>query len=201
MFNLPHSRGRNGMKRTAFKKPTKHQCARKGCKAKIELNENFCSDECRGIAYGQAMDAVKKREKRLFHEFKQKVNEKHMTLGKWIKLAQPIFNEYIRLRDKDLPCISCGTTSNVKYDAGHYFNRKSYGSLRFDEDNVHKQCSQNCNDNLGGNLINYRIGLIERIGEKRVDELEARRNVKVKYSIPDIKELIELYKSKIKELK
>ena len=188
------------MKRTAFKRPTKHKCKAKGCKVKIDMNLNFCSDECRILAFGQAMDAVKKREKRLFQEFKTKVNEKSMTLSKWIKLAQPVFNEYIRLRDKELPCISCGTTKPVKYDAGHFYNRKAFPNLRFDEDNVWKQCSKNCNVELGGNLLEYRASLILRIGQERFEALEARKHIERKYSIPEIKELIQLYKSKIKQL-
>jgi hypothetical protein len=38
---------------------------------------------------------------------------------KWLKIkAQKLFNQYIRLRDKDLPCISCGTTNDIQYHAG-----------------------------------------------------------------------------------
>ena len=104
------------------------------------------------------------------------------------------------MRDKDLPCISCGTESNVKYDAGHYFPT-TYGFLRFNEDNVHKQCSNNCNLHKSGNFHEYTPRLIERIGKERVDRLHADRHKSLKISVPEIKEKIKEYRAKIKALK
>jgi hypothetical protein len=92
-------------------------------------------------------------------------------LSHFVAKAQAAFNAYIRARDAGLPCISCGTLKAVQWHAGHYLTTAARPELRFDGDNVHRQCSQ-CNDHLSGNLLQYRVGLIERIGLARVEALE-----------------------------
>lgn len=92
-------------------------------------------------------------------------------LGYWMKQAQHAFNAWIRARDAHLPCISCGRKHEGAYDAGHYLTVGARPELRFDEQNVHRQCVP-CNQHLHGNLILYRVGLIARIGQAAVDRLE-----------------------------
>ena len=91
-----------------------------------------------------------------------------MTLPKLIAKAQKVFNEWIRERDKDKGCISCGASID---HAGHYFSAGHYSALRFNEMNVNGQCLR-CNNFLHGNLINYRKGLVKKYGEERVLMLE-----------------------------
>ena len=76
------------------------------------------------------------------------------------------------MRDAKLPCISCGAIDANKWDAGHYISVGANRTLRFNELNIHKQCSFNCNVNLSGNLINYRKGLLKKIGEEKLAWLE-----------------------------
>jgi hypothetical protein len=111
-----------------------------------------------------------------------------------------VFNTFIRERDKELPCISCGTTNNIQYHAGHYFSVGSYPALRFNEDNVHKQCVQ-CNNFLHGNLVEYDRALKVKLGLTKYADLYALKNSILKLSHLEIKELINVYKLKIKELK
>ncbi|WP_202116081.1 recombination protein NinG, partial [Glaesserella parasuis] len=110
-----------------------------------------------------------------------------------------VFNEYIRLRDKDEPCISCQRFHQGQYHAGHYRTVKAMPELRFNEDNVHKQCSA-CNNHLSGNITEYRINLVRKIGAERVEALESY-HPPVKWSAEDCKEIIKTYRAKIKELK
>jgi hypothetical protein len=123
-----------------------------------------------------------------------------MTHSNWLQLLQKVFNTYIRMRDKDLPCISCGTRKDVMYAAGHFWPT-TYQYLRFNEDNVHKQCNKNCNMMKSGNLLEYRPNLIERIGLERVEELDSKRHNLLDISIPEIQDKIKEYKQKIKDLK
>lgn len=118
---------------------------------------------------------------------------KELTLPKLKKKAQDIFNAWIRNRDKELGCISC----NNKIDhAGHYFSSGHYSALTFDEMNVNGQCLR-CNNFMHGNLINYRIGLIERYGEDKVNELEgSRMNAVKKWSRDELKQIALKYKIK-----
>lgn len=120
------------------------------------------------------------------------------TLSDYKKELQVLVNRFIRLRDKDKPCISCLQPLKLKFDAGHYRSQGGNPELRFNELNIHAQCVY-CNQHLHGNLINYRINLIKRIGLEKVEWLEGKHEVN-KQSKEEIKELKILYKQKIKEL-
>lgn len=90
-------------------------------------------------------------------------------LSELIWRAKDKFHAYIRKRDQDQPCISCGKYTTLQ--AGHFFSAGKYPGLRFDEDNVHGQCLR-CNYFLSGNLINYETNLRNKIGDERVDDLK-----------------------------
>ena len=133
--------------------------------------------------------AVKKREKK---EKKQltvdrrefKLNDKKTQKN----LAWKAFSRFIRLRDKDLGCISCGTKNDVVYAAGHFRSRGAIGALMFHEDNVHKQCNKYCNKELSSNYVNYKPALIEKIGLERVEWLEGHHEPK-QYTVQDLVEI------------
>ncbi len=132
---------------------------------------------------------------------KAKLTEKLMTLGQYEQFARVVFQKWVRLRDKNLPCVSCGDTKTDKWDAGHYLKAELYSGLIFHEDNCWKQCKR-CNHYLGGNELNYREGLIKRIGEAKVLELEASKDrLRVyKYTKDQLVNIREKYKQKIKQL-
>jgi hypothetical protein len=90
-------------------------------------------------------------------------------------------------------------TSTEPGDAGHYRSVGAHPELRFNEFNVNLQCRK-CNGYWGGNLIEYRKGLIKKYGVEVVEWLEGPHEAD-KLSIPEIKEKIEYYRGKIKELK
>jgi hypothetical protein len=114
------------------------------------------------------------------------------------ELAQKLFNQYIRMRDKDLPCISCGTTNDIQYHASHFKPAGGYSYLRFDESNVHKGCVR-CNTYLSGNLVPYRVALIEKIGIEEVERLEQPNQCKT-WTKEELDEIITTYRKKIKDL-
>ncbi|MBB0618613.1 recombination protein NinG, partial [Escherichia coli] len=72
-----------------------------------------------------------------------------------LREAQQAFNEFIRLRDADHPCISCGRHHEGQYHAGHYRTVAASPELRFEPLNVHKQCAP-CNNHKSGDIVNYR---------------------------------------------
>lgn len=142
--------------------------------------------------------AEKQKKKDWEAEKKQRL-EKLMTTSDWRNLLQKTFNTYIRERDKELPCISCGVNVTNGH-ASHFWSVGSYPNLRFDELNVHKSCEK-CNTHLHGNLTEYALRLPIRIGQDKFDELSERRNKELKLSVDEIKDLIKVYREKIKELK
>jgi hypothetical protein len=121
-----------------------------------------------------------------------------MTIQDYIKLAQQVFNKYIRLRDKGNVCISC-QKKPLKENAGHYFNANNHWNVRFNELNVHLQC-EHCNTYLSGNLIEYRKGLIDKIGIEQLTLLELEAKKTRKFTKDELMQIINIYKKKIKEL-
>ena len=115
------------------------------------------------------------------------------------KQVQREFNKFIRLRDKYKPCISCGVTSQDNWQAGHFWPMGSNGALRYHEENCHKQCVS-CNTFKSGNLLEYRLGLVKRIGIDRVNALDEMRHDVKKFTREELEELLTTYKKKIKEL-
>jgi len=111
------------------------------------------------------------------------------------KQAQLAVNKYIKLRDLNKPCISCLKMSPSK-QAGHYVAQGSSGALRYNEDNIHGQCVP-CNLYLHGNLIEYRMNLVKRIGEKRVEYLENHKHDIKKWTREELEEIKKTYKLKL----
>ena len=155
----------------------------------------FCldSDECTSAFW----DAVKEDRIKKAKREKIKKRKELETVQDLLKKAQAVFNQYIRLRDKDKKCISCDSKLKGKFDAGHYVSSGSCKALTFDENNVHGQCVH-CNQHKHGNLISYREGLIKRLGIDTVEELEKMRHKTVKYTREELRELITKYKEKVK---
>lgn len=127
------------------------------------------------------------------------------TKRDFTKEAQVAFNAFIRARDAALPCICCGRTSEKQYltgtnwDCGHYRSTGSAPHLRFNEDNAHRQLTI-CNRHGAGRAVDYRIGLIARIGLSAVEALEADQAPR-HYTIDDLKALKAEYAAKLKKLK
>ena len=124
------------------------------------------------------------------------------TKPELMKLAQTCFNAFIRARDADKPCISCGKPPSAQAnqtDAGHFRSVGSAPHMRFVENNVHGQCKF-CNQYLAGNVLAYRKGLIERIGLEAVEALEADQTPR-KYTHDELRDLAASYRAKLRELK
>lgn len=154
--------------------------------------QKVCSWVC---AKEIAKVAVQKIEKANIKVLKEKLK----TRQEWLKEAQAAFNAFIRMRDIELPCISCGRHHTGQYHAGHYLSVGARPNLRFDEQNCHKQC-QPCNTHLSGNIVLYRKALLVKVGDKEVERLESD-NTTAKWTIEEIKEIRKTYLAKTKALK
>lgn len=167
----------------------------KNCKEKFEparFNMKYClKDECVRVF-------VEEVKNKTWKKTKQKAKQDLMTLSDYLKLAQQVFNKFIRLRDKDELCISC-QKKPLKENAGHFFNANNHYNVRFDERNVNLQC-EHCNTYLSGNLIEYQRNLIHKIGIESYHELEADARKTRKFTKDELKEIITIYKKKIKEI-
>ncbi len=149
------------------------------------------SEKGRAIA-GKALAEVGRREIKIRKEA-LKSRSDHM------KDTQQAFNEWVRNRDVALPCVSCGRHHEGKYDAGHYRTVGSNPALRFEPLNCHRQCSP-CNTQLSGNIVNYRIELVRRIGIMNVEWLEGPHEPQ-RYTVEELKALTAKYRALTKQLK
>jgi hypothetical protein len=118
--------------------------------------------------------------------------KKLIPIPRLLKKTQTVFNKWIRERDKDKGCISCGAEVS---EAGHYYSQGHHSSLRFNEVNANGQCTR-CNCWLSGNLIKYRNGLLQRYTEQQISLLDsvATRNPIKKWSRFELEEIIKQYK-------
>ncbi len=167
----------------------------KVCKKPMKVFNSLqkaCSVTC-------AKEYVIQKSEKEFKKETKRLKDKSKSKSDWLKEAQKEFNRYIRARDFYDPCISCGTMKSVQYAAGHYFTRGAHPELRFNEDNVHKQCNKYCNLENSGNIAAYRVKLKKKIGEERLRILEGKHKQK-NYTIDDIKEIKEKYKKLVKKL-
>lgn len=138
--------------------------------------------------------ALAKIERKAIREAKEKIKPR----AAYMKETQSVFNAWVRARDADQPCISCGRHHQGKYDAGHFRSVGSNPALRFEPLNCHKQCVP-CNQHKSGNAIEYRIGLVARIGAEAVAWLEGPHEPK-RYSIDDLKQITAQYRAMTREL-
>ena len=142
-------------------------------------------------------DAIRRKESNKAH---RKAKEKVKTLSEWKKDAQFWFNKFIRLRDAGKPCVSCDKPDNGEHQrhASHYRSVGACSSMRYHEENVWASCSV-CNNHLSGNLAEYRIRLIKKLGLERVEWIESQPK-SYKWTVEELKELIATYKEKVKPL-
>lgn len=189
------------------KQPKPKKCRVETCRASFvpqRLGQAVCSPKC-ALATVEAQKAKEKKSLALADRREIKVRKEALkSRGDHMREAQQAFNEYIRTRDEAAGhlCISSGRPldwSGNAVDAGHYRSVGSAPHLRFDERNCHAQSKQD-NRFLSGNAVDYRIGLIARIGQEAVDALEADQSVR-KYSVEQIKGIKAYYRAKTRELK
>lgn len=196
------------VKKLLVKKPPK--CAVKTCRAPFtpdpkQLFKDWCSDDC-AVVLGLAraakvkanQEAARKREVQAERKADKAKLEQHKPLEYWLKKTEAACNEYIRARDPDV-CISCGVTHSSAWQAGHYISVGANRTLRYNEDNIHKQCIH-CNMHKASNSTEYRIRLLDKIGTERVEWLEGWHSP-IKMTRAAAEEIEAHYKQKLKLLK
>lgn len=169
-------------------KPKKCKACRQPFIPRSSLHR-LCSMEC---AIADDMDKKDKKARKVLLAGRIKLK----SLTDWLRDAQAVFNKWIRHRDGNF-CISCQMVHTGQIHAGHYRTTKAASQLRYNEDNVSSQCAP-CNNHLSGNITEYRINLVKKIGVERVEALESN-NVSHRYTVDEAKEIIKTYKARLKE--
>ena len=184
------------------KQPKPKTCRNAACSIKFvpqRLGQAVCSPACalatKDVNQQKARKSLAQVERREIKVRKEKLKSR----ADHLKDTQQAFNAWVRERDAELPCISCGRHHAGQYHSGHYRTVGASPELRFEPLNAWKQCAP-CNNYLSGNLINYRISLLQKIGEEKVIWLEGPHEAK-KYTIEDLKAMTADYRAKTRELK
>ena len=191
------------------KAPKPKTCRNPACRGSFvpqRLGQAVCSPKC-GLAIKDVNQERARKSLAQVERSEIKVRkEKLKSRADHLREAQAAVNEYVRLRDAHLPCISCDSTPNdndlmtgSRWDAGHYRSVGACPELRFEPLNIHRQCVK-CNRNLSGNAVEYRIRLVLRIGAEKVAWIEGPHEAR-KYSVDEIKAIKATYREKTRELK
>jgi len=191
------------------KKPRPKKCKNPACGISFppqRLGQAVCSPKC-GLAIKDVNQAKARKSLAQVERREIKVRkEKLKSRADHLREAQAAVNEFVRLRDAHLPCISCDSLPNdhdlitgSRWDAGHYRSVGACPELRFEPLNIHRQCVK-CNRNLSGNAVEYRIRLVLRIGADQVAWLEGPHEAR-KYTVEEIKAIKAEYRAKTRELK
>ena len=188
---------------TIERKPAKpKKCRVATCRASFvpsRMGQAVCSPACAMIDAPRHQPKARKALADIERKDIKVRKEKLKSRADHLKDTQQAFNAWVRARDAALPCVSCGRHHQGKYDAGHYRTVGSNPALRFEPMNCHRQCSP-CNTRLSGNIVNYRIELVKRIGAEALEWLEGPHEAK-KYTVDELKAMTADYRAKTKELK
>lgn len=160
--------------------------------------QTWCTPECGVVLAGRL---VAKKEAKAAAEDRKQTRaqlEAMKPRSYWVKRAQAAVNTWVRLRDADKPCISCGTTRAEAWHAGHFYSTAARPDLRFDPANIHRQCAQ-CNLFLSGNLIAYRLNLPARIGQAELDRLDGPPTAE-RATVAVLREIENTYRRKANQL-
>lgn len=174
-------------------------------------NEIVCSKHCE-IEFNTSkalknLSKIKSEEKKVLSQEKKAWNQKKKEyrlsdISFWKELCKTTCHTYIRFRDKDKGCISCGKPLRDKNtDAGHLWTSGEHSNIRYHEFNINGQCSRPCNKDKAGDTNNYRINFVKRYSQELLDEIDGMAKKTRRYEIDDYKEIVEYYKKKIEELK
>lgn len=183
-----------------IKGPRKRRC--KVCREQFvprSITHKACGPECAAVVAQSERQAIERKADRVR---KQALKSRR----DWMKEAQVAFNTFVRQRDKDKPCICCGRVetqvsglNSHGWDCGHYRSVGSAPHMRFNENNAHRQLVL-CNRHGAGRAVDYRIGLIARIGLAAVEALESDQTP-CKWTVEELQTIKAKYRQKLKELK
>lgn len=163
----------------------------------------------------------KTKKKRGSDERKTWIDKLDKVFSLYIRLRDSRFYGFRAAR-----CISCGEVKPFEMmDCGHYVSRNAM-AIRWNEENCNAEC-QKCNRIQGDHLLGYRkhlilklgqqaiqgstiaqslpndqkLRLIKKLGEQRVEALEAMKHETKKWDVGDLKAMYIHFAEKVLELK
>lgn len=188
---------RTALKRTGFKKGPKEKKCRCG-NIYVQFNSLTKCVECQvQIALASVTPGTpqyKKKVSQAKRDFKAKYD-----ISWWKKTAQDACNGYIRHRDANKNCVTCGEPNmpSQQWDAGHMRSVGAHSMLRYCEQNIngqHNQCNTKNND-----ISSYKSELQKRYGAAIVEWLSVDYPV-YKWRIEDLMAITLYYRNMLRIL-
>ncbi len=184
------------------KQPKPKKCRVATCRASFvpaRMGQAVCSPACAMIDAPRHEPKARKALAEIGRKELRAAKVKIKSRAQHMKEAQTAFNAWVRERDIGLPCVSCGRHHNGQWHAGHYRTVGGNPELRFEPMNVWRQCAP-CNNHKSGDIVNYRLELVKRIGAEKVDWLEGPHEPQ-RYTIEQLQAIKAKYRAKTRELK
>lgn len=184
------------------KQPKPKKCRVATCRASFfpaRIGQAVCSPACAMIDAPRHEPKARKALAEIGRKELRAAKVKIKSRAQHMKEAQTAFNAWIRERDVRLPCVSCGRHHNGQWHAGHYRTVGGNPELRFEPLNVWRQCAP-CNNHKSGDIVNYRLELVKRIGADKVDWLEGPHEPQ-RHTIEQLQAIKAKYRAMTRELK
>ena len=186
------------------KQPKPKKCRVAACGASFvpsRMGQAVCSPACAMIDAPRHEPKARKALADIERKEIKVRKEKLKSRADHLREAQQAFNEWVRLRDAALGCVSCDkpATWAGQWHASHFRSVGSSPEHRFNPDNVHKACSV-CNNHMSGNILGYKPELERRIEVEAVEALLGPSEPK-RYTVDEIKAIKAEYRAKTRELK
>ena len=185
------------------RKPAKpKKCRVATCRASFvpsRMGQAVCSPACAMIDAPRHEPKARKALAEIGRKELRAAKVKIKPRAQHMKEAQTAFNAWVRERDVGLPCVSCGRHHNGQWHAGHYRTVGGNPELRFEPLNVWRQCAP-CNNHKSGDIVNYRLELVKRIGAEKVDWLEGPHEPQ-RHTIEQLQAITAKYRAMTRELK
>lgn len=150
----------------------------------------FCYDNACIRAHNEKTRASEKRKAKQAHN---QGDRKYMY-----QKAKGVMQKYARLRDWGEPCISCGIDYfKCQIHGGHFRPAGMNSAVVFNLWNINAQCAQCNSGNMkSGNVTEYEIGLIKKIGRDKVEWLKSQTQTH-KHDIEYLSRLVKIFSKKI----
>jgi hypothetical protein len=162
--------------------------------------QKACSIPC-AVEHGRVLNEKKQRKKASEEKRADKEKLARLTPRYLEGKAQDAINAYVRVRDYERGCISCGKDMhwNGQWHAGHLKTRGANSFLRYHLWNLNKQCSV-CNNHHSGNVAEHERGIVVRYGQERLDFLQSAPKMR-RYSDEYLIRLADVFRKKTRILK
>lgn len=170
----------------------------KVCPTKFEQHNSLqqvCSVKCAIVLTNRQKSSKAKQQRKAYRLKREALRPRSWYVKRMIQA----FNVFIRTRDKNKPCISCGRQHIGVYHSGHYLTTKARPWLAVHPANASKQCYA-CNVPLSGNISEYRPMLIKKVGISMVEYLENCHSSYI-LTVEDMVEITAHYRNELKLLK